>query len=31
VRVRKARNGIRAELHFDDLGELLEFARARRR
>jgi ParB family chromosome partitioning protein len=31
VRVRKARKGIRAELHFDDLDELLEFARARRR
>ncbi len=30
VRVRSARKGIRAELHFDDLSELLEFARARR-
>jgi ParB family chromosome partitioning protein len=28
VRVRPARKGLRAELHFDDLDELLEFARA---
>jgi ParB family chromosome partitioning protein len=27
IRVRSARKGIRAELHFDDLDELLEFAR----
>lgn len=27
VRVRAARKGLRAELHFDDLDELLEFAR----
>jgi ParB family chromosome partitioning protein len=27
VRVRTARNGLRAELHFDDLDSLLEFAR----
>lgn len=27
VRVRPARKGLRAELHFDDLDELLEFAR----
>jgi len=30
VRVRPARRGIRAELHFDDLEELLGFARERR-
>jgi ParB family chromosome partitioning protein len=29
VRVRAARRGIRVELHFDDLDELLAFARAR--
>jgi ParB family transcriptional regulator, chromosome partitioning protein len=29
VRVRSARRGIRAELHFDDLDELLAFARSR--
>ena len=29
VRVRAARRGIRAELHFDDLDELLSFARER--
>jgi ParB family chromosome partitioning protein len=29
VRVRSARRGIRAELHFDDLEELLAFARSR--
>jgi ParB family chromosome partitioning protein len=29
VRVRSARRGIRAELHFDDLDELLAFARER--
>jgi ParB family chromosome partitioning protein len=27
VRVRSAKHGLRAELHFDDVGELLEFAR----
>jgi ParB family chromosome partitioning protein len=31
VRVRPARRGVRAELHFDDLDKLLEFARERRR
>jgi ParB family chromosome partitioning protein len=30
VRVRAARRGIRAELHFDDLEELLSFARERK-
>ncbi len=30
VRVRAARRGIRAELHFDDLDQLLAFARERR-
>jgi ParB family transcriptional regulator, chromosome partitioning protein len=30
VRIRTARRGIRAELHFDDLDELLSFARERR-
>ena len=30
VRVRPARRGIRAELHFDDLDDLLTFARERR-
>ena len=29
VRVRSARRGIRAELHFDDLDQLLAFARER--
>ena len=29
VRVRPARRGIRAELHFDDLDQLLAFARER--
>ena len=31
VRVRPARRGLRAELHFDDLDELLAFARERER
>jgi ParB family chromosome partitioning protein len=31
VRVRSSRKGLRAELHFDDVGELIEFARSIRR
>jgi hypothetical protein len=31
VKVRAMRRGIRAELHFDDLDELLAFARQTRR